>query len=728
MKQVININFQGQVVPIEVTAFDIIKEYIESLRRHFEKEEGRDEIINDIESRIGELFQERLKAGATCITDDDVHAIIRNMGRPEDFETDEVSEDTGKEDQKDHSGSQRQYTYQGAAKKLYRNENDKVIGGVCSGLADYFGIDVAVIRIVFVILAISFGFGILPYIILWIAVPSTASTEIGGYRKKLYRDPDEKLIAGVCSGIAHYFGINVWIPRVIFLLPFLSFISFWDHFHFIKFGFGPGLFIIYIILWAVIPEAVTTSEKLEMKGEKVDLNSIRDSIVDEMKGVKERAKKFGKEASAFASQKGKEMGADIEMAVKRNRNSLGDAIALIFKIVGYLILSLIAMVVVLSLLALAIYSIGVFPLKSFVITDGWQNVAAWGTLLLFIAVPIIGIITWIIRRIAGVRKNSKLVSRTFISLWVLGWISFFALISLVGRDFRSPNHFVEQEVPLTNPVVQKLELTSLQPGKSKIFYRNWIQFEPFEGISEEDTLYVKNISIQILKSPNDSFRVTMIKMARGSNKANADTLAAKIKVNFTQQDSLLILDRGIAINKTDKFRNQRLLITVYVPVGKIIRIDNSIGKSRQVSIEGPWRGGDWEFEFDDEDDDNEWDTDEDYIMRPDGLYDMEGHRAFNPHRSMNRRADHEWNTSDDRQHSSPTNRDQHSTPAAPLMNGDSGKINKNNMPEPGIQQLKDSLENQRQEIDKKLKQLNAEYSIKVPSFTYMVTTYNPFLM
>jgi len=81
MKQVININFQGRVVPIEVTAFDLLKQYTDSLNRHFAHEEGKDEIINDIESRIGELFQERLKKGATCITDDDVNAIIKSMGK-----------------------------------------------------------------------------------------------------------------------------------------------------------------------------------------------------------------------------------------------------------------------------------------------------------------------------------------------------------------------------------------------------------------------------------------------------------------------------------------------------------------------------------------------------------------------------------------------------------------------------------------------------------------------
>src|SRR3954470_16840763 len=90
MKKVININFQGRVIPIEETAFELLKQYIESLRRYFANEEGRDEIINDIEGRIAELFSERLKKGSICITDEDVNTVIAGMGRPEDFEAQEI--------------------------------------------------------------------------------------------------------------------------------------------------------------------------------------------------------------------------------------------------------------------------------------------------------------------------------------------------------------------------------------------------------------------------------------------------------------------------------------------------------------------------------------------------------------------------------------------------------------------------------------------------------------
>jgi hypothetical protein len=129
MKQVININFQGRVVPIEVTAFDILKDYTESLNRYFAQEEGKEEIINDIESRIGELFQERLKAGSTCICDDDIYAIIKSMGRPEDFETDQATADAVNENYKQASEGQSaaSATYVRSG-RLFRDENHKVLG------------------------------------------------------------------------------------------------------------------------------------------------------------------------------------------------------------------------------------------------------------------------------------------------------------------------------------------------------------------------------------------------------------------------------------------------------------------------------------------------------------------------------------------------------------------------------------------------------------------------
>jgi phage shock protein PspC (stress-responsive transcriptional regulator) len=627
MKQVININFQGQVVPIEVTAFDILKQYTESLNRYFANEQGKEEIINDIENRIGELFQERLKTGATCITDDDVNAIIKSMGRPEEFEPGEPGVSNTDAGSSSSAGAETFNTYTTTgSKRLYRNENDKVIGGVCSGLANYFGIDVVVVRIIFAILFFSFGFGLLPYLILWIAVPSTASTVIGSPRKKFFRDTDDKLIAGVCSGIANYFGINVWIPRLLFLLPFLSFVSRWGHWgdfpDFFRFSFSPGALIIYIILWLVIPEATTTAEKLEMKGEKVDMNTIKNSVMEEMKGMQQRAEKFGQEAKVLAEEKGKVMSAEMAPLVRRTGRSLGDIIVLLFKIFAYFIIGCIAIAVVVALFGFGIVSIGMFPVKDFVLTDGWQNAFAWGTLIFFIAVPIIGIITWIIRRVAKIRTNSRLMRTSFTAMWLLGVICFIGLITSVGKDFRSNSTINEEAITLSNPGVSKLEITTLAPEQK--YYRNqWFRMEPFSAI-EDDTAYVGNVKINLVKSPNDSFKVTMLRLANGRNRRSADTMASSIQFNSYQSDSLLVIDRGLQINKTNKFRNQRVILTIYVPVGKQIKVNENVGWGNHIQVTGPWNN-DWNLEMDDVE--QGWDKGVDYIMKEDGLYTLDGEPA-----------------------------------------------------------------------------------------------------
>lgn len=617
MKQVININFQGRVVPIEVTAFDMLKNYTESLGRYFAAEEGKDEIINDIENRIGELFQERLKSGAICITEEDVAAIIRNMGRPEDFDSVEPGTAAGEAPKAETE----HVSVNIRGKRLYRSEAEKLIGGVCSGLANYFGIDVVIVRIIFILLFFAGGTGFIAYLILWVAVPSTASTEIGSTRKKLYRDTDDKIIAGVCSGIGNYFGINPWIPRVLFLLPFLTIWNDWGEVF--SFGFSPGSVFVYIILWLVIPEAKTTAEKLEMKGEKVDLNSIKNSVMEEIKGVQQRAGKFSKEAGAMAAEKGKAMGAEAGAAARRGGRSLGDIIALLFKIFAYFIVGCVVFAIVVALFAIGMAAIGLFPMKDFILTDGWQNAYAWGTLIFFIAVPIIGIIAWLIRRIARIKKGSRMLGLSFSAMWIIGWVSVILLMASVSKDFRTGNTLIEEEVALTNPAVSKIEITSVSPNNK--FYRGrWFSMEPFEDL-DEDTAFVRNTEVRIVKSPNDSFRVTMVKLVNGRNRRAADTLAGLMQFNVMQQDSLLLIDKGIPITKKDKFRNQRIILTVYVPVGKQIRIDESVGWPHNIRFSGPWDDG-WEVNFDAEIE-HGWDMDTDYIMKEEGLYTLDGQPA-----------------------------------------------------------------------------------------------------
>jgi len=134
MKKVININFKGRVIPIEEAAFEQLQKYTDSLRRYFANEEGRDEIINDIEDRIAELFNEELKKGATCITEESVTAICSSMGSIEDFE--QMDNETGASTSANHnsssaSSSSTAYTTADEPRgNLGRNANDKILVAV----------------------------------------------------------------------------------------------------------------------------------------------------------------------------------------------------------------------------------------------------------------------------------------------------------------------------------------------------------------------------------------------------------------------------------------------------------------------------------------------------------------------------------------------------------------------------------------------------------------------
>src|ERR1043165_4026320 len=227
MKKILNINLSGRVIPIEDTAYEKLQAYIESLRRYFINEEGRDEIINDIESRLAELMNEKIRKGTSAITDADIDDIAASMGRPQDFDEEAVEGKT-ESGRQDFSGGY-SHSEKRERKRLYRDSSDKFIGGVCSGIANYLNTDPAIIRILFAIITFGgFGLGFLIYILLWIFLPTKDMEGFSG--KRLYRNPDDRIIGGVAGGLSAYFNARVSIIRLIFAAPiifsiFLGFIK-----------------------------------------------------------------------------------------------------------------------------------------------------------------------------------------------------------------------------------------------------------------------------------------------------------------------------------------------------------------------------------------------------------------------------------------------------------------------------------------------------------------------
>jgi len=601
MKKVININFQGRILPIEEMAYENLKNYIESLSAYFEKEEGKDEIINDIECRVAELCEDRLKKGAVCITEDDINLIIESIGRPADFEAQDGFEAQSSSGNSNYSSSQNegQNNWDNMRpKRLYRDEQNKVLGGVCSGIANYFGLEPLLVRILWIFLI---GVNILGYLILWIAVPSSSVKEIGGVKKRLFRDIENKVIGGVCAGLSKYFGIKVWIIRILFLIPFIRLVfnfreihlfQFWDapdFPNFLDITFSPGSVFIYIVLWLVLPEAKTSADKLEMVGEKVDLNSIKNTIQNDMEGFSKRAQGWGsdlknKYQTDHASNT--KNGASTHPPEKRKGivYYIGRIITISIKAFVYFILGIIGISLLAALFGIGVAATAVMPLRKFLLEDGAQIWSVYGALLFFVWVPIIGIVTAVVRKLAGYKKANVWVRSSFVALWVVGWVLLFYFGSSLGHSFSKHNVPEEQTVALANPAVDYLEVTA--SPKMKYYEDRWFQISPFDAFSDEDTVFVRNLRIRIVQSKTDSFQVKVVKLSNGKTIQNANELASKINFDLTQQDSLVFLDRGIAINKKDKFRNQHIIMTIAVPLGKRIKITNKGWSQTNVRING----------------------------------------------------------------------------------------------------------------------------------------------
>lgn len=163
MKQTYSVNLGNQVYNIDDDAYLKLKAYLDNIEGYFSDEKEREDIINDIETRIGELFAERLSPVKQVITLRDVEEIITVMGDPGVISG-------GR--QKTYS----RYESRTTTRRIYRDPDNRIIGGVCGGLGAYFNFDPVIMRVLLVVLFFAFGFGLLLYLILWIVIPEAKTT------------------------------------------------------------------------------------------------------------------------------------------------------------------------------------------------------------------------------------------------------------------------------------------------------------------------------------------------------------------------------------------------------------------------------------------------------------------------------------------------------------------------------------------------------------------------
>jgi phage shock protein PspC (stress-responsive transcriptional regulator) len=162
MKKTFSVNLGNRVYNIDEDAYLKLNAYIERIEGHFSDQKEREDIINDIELRISELFSERLGVNKQVVTMTDVNEVIRIMGDPHEI--------SGSEEE-----PPRQWERKSGTRRMYRDPDDRMIAGICGGLAAYLDIDPVIVRLIFVVLLFT-GVGVLVYIILWIVIPEARTT------------------------------------------------------------------------------------------------------------------------------------------------------------------------------------------------------------------------------------------------------------------------------------------------------------------------------------------------------------------------------------------------------------------------------------------------------------------------------------------------------------------------------------------------------------------------
>lgn len=489
MNKTVNINLAGVFFHIDEDAYLKLQRYLEAIKRSFTDSQGRSEIIADIEARIAELFNERVKNDKQVIRIQDVDAVISIMGQPEDYLVDdEIFEDE--------------------PEKTYQKKNQS------------------------------------------------------SFSKKLFRDTDNSYIGGVSSGLGHYLGVDAIWMRLLWILLAL--------------GSGGTFILIYILFWILVPEARTTAEKLTMTGEPVNISNIEKKIKDGFDNVSEAVKNIDLP----------KQGNRIKSSSKTFFDALGDVIMFIFKIFAKFIGVMLIIIGASMLIGLiiAFFSVGVadvieIPGIDFLEATNTANVPIWlmSLMLLFaIGIPFFFLFYLGLKILVNNLKSIGAIAKfSLFGLWLM------ALIGLIVIGVKQASEYTEdaivQQTEKINITAQDTLYISMTHNNtySKQFGRNSSQWRPIYDENDTKLLYLTDVEL-ILKSTKDTVASIRIdKSSRGNTYQNAKSRAEKINYEFTIVNNQLELDGFLTTAFENKFRDQEVEVTLYIPEGTVLYADKN---------------------------------------------------------------------------------------------------------------------------------------------------------
>ncbi|MDP5001927.1 MAG: PspC domain-containing protein [Flavobacterium sp.] len=488
MNKTISINLGGFFFHIDEDAYQKLSRYFDAVKRSLSPD-GRDEIMKDIESRFAELFQERLKNEKQVVGLLEIEEVILIMGQPEDYKIDD-----------DKTSDQSN---------------------------------------------------------------STSSTNYYYPSKRLYRDKDNGMIGGVMAGLGHYLGVDALWLRILMVILF--------------FGFGTGLFV-YIVLWILVPEAITTTQKLEMKGQPITISNIEKKVKEGFDDITSKFSNIDHEKIANTAKSGAtKIGSTIE-----------EVIMTIFKVIAKIIGSFIVFFSAIALIAIVVTSIilmfsSTMPenyILNHINTPIGLETPLWAQGILFLlgfGIPLFFLfILGLKLMVNNLRSIGNYAKYSLLAIWIIA----VGIIISLGINEASQLAFegksVQKEVIAIAPTdTLKIKFKN-NDFYSKNKYRNH-DFKITQDEGDNEIIYSNNVSIEIKKTDATAPYLLIEKLAKGKSTIQAKKRAEKIKYNFKIEGNTLILDNYLLTALENKFRGQEVEIYLYLPKGTVFQTEESYG-------------------------------------------------------------------------------------------------------------------------------------------------------
>lgn len=485
MNKTVNINLGGMFFHIDEDAYQKLTRYFEAIKRSLSNSSGQDEIIKDIEMRISELLNEKQVSDKYVVGLKDVDAVIAVMGQPEDY----VIENDG-------------------------NSNN--------------------------------NFTQSPY----------------QRTKKLYRDKEKGMIGGVSAGLGHYFGIDpVWIRILLVLLVFA--------------GFGTGI-LAYIILWIVTPEAITTSEKLEMTGEPVTISNIEKKVREEFENVSGKIKNV--DYDKFGNQ--------IKTGAGKLSNSFSDFLITVFKVFAKVLGVFLIMtgVITLFFLLIGIFTLGSgafidFPWQGFIEAGNFTDYPVWsfGLLMFFaVGIPFFFLAILGFKLLAPQMKSIGSIAKyTLLALWIIAVSLAISIGIKQASAFAVDGRVLKKEILEYNP-----KDTLFLSFQHNAYFAKNIDERDDLMVTEDSTgteiIYSNDVHIRIEKTNEKVAYLQIEREASGVTLLEAKKRAEQIKYGYRIERNKIVFDNYFITELKNKYRDQEVEITLFVPEGALIKPDASM--------------------------------------------------------------------------------------------------------------------------------------------------------